>query len=384
MPDMAVNPDMDILIARTPEEQREVFAFRYEVLIGQLGRSHVNADHENRLLSDSADRAAMQIYMRKGGRIAAALRVIVAPVPMLPVYMRERFGLDAFDIADLTVSFTDNLVVDAERADNRTAAILMTAAYKIACAKGSGFDFTNAAPGEVAVFERLGYRGYGENYQDADLGFRVPMVLPTGDLEHMKAVNSPFLSLARSMDHNRELVNWFRRAFADACQAGQPSAMDEEALWGYLTRKLNQTPHHGIPLLMALEYREAAQFLKLATVVRCAAGETIVAKGEMGNEMFVVLDGAVEVRDGERRIAAFGKGGIFGEMAYLNAEPRTADVVALRPAEILVLTQDTMTRAMAKMPEIAARILFNLSLILVERLKDTTGKYVRASEEAAA
>lgn len=381
---MAPNPDMDILIARSPEEQREVFAFRYEVLVGQLGRTHVGADHENRLLSDPADRAAMQIYMRRAGRIAAALRVIAAPALALPPYMRERYGLADFDVPDLTVSFTDTLVVDTERADDRAAAILMTAAYKIACAKGSGFDFTNAAPGEVGVFERLGYRRYGANFQDADLGFRVPMVLPTGDLEHMKAVNSPFLSLARTMDHDRELVNWFRRAFSEACQSAQPAAMDEDALWGYLTRKLNQTPHNGIPLLMAMDYRDAAKFLKLATVVKCGAGETIVSKGDMGNEMFVVLDGAVEVRDGDSRIAAFGKGGIFGEMAYLNAEPRTADVVALRPAEILVLTQDTMTRAMAKMPEIAARILFNLSLILVERLKDTTGKYVKASTADAA
>ncbi|PJK31164.1 hypothetical protein CVT23_02710 [Minwuia thermotolerans] len=381
---MSASPDMDILIAQSPEELAEVYGFRYEVLVGQLGRTYVNADHENRALSDPADRAAMQIYMRRAGRIAATLRVIVAPVPMLPVYMRERFGLGAFDLEGLTVSFTDTLVVDTDRADSRAAAILMTAAYKIACARGSGFDFTNAAPGEVGVFERLGYRSYGANYQDADLGFRVPMVLPTGDLEHMTATRSPFLSLARTMKHDRELVNWFRRAFAEACNSVQPAAMDEEALWSYLTRKLNQTPHNGIPLLMALEYRDAARFLKLATVVKCGAGETIVKKGDMGNEMFVVLDGAVEVRDGDRRIARFGKGGIFGEMAYLNTEPRTADVVALRPAEILVLTQDTMTRAMTKMPDIAARILFNLSLILVERLKDTTGKYVKASETAAA
>lgn len=376
---MSALPPVEVLIANDPEEQSEVFRFRYRVLVTDNGRTYPNADHSAKVLTDIADKVALHVYIRMRGQIVAALRVIVAPAARLPVYMHERYGLQPFlALQDLTVSFTDYLVVDTKALDARAANLLMTAAYKIACSRGSGFDFTNASAGEVAVFERLGYRRYGENYQDPDFGMRVPMVLPTGDIGHLAHVRSPFQKLSERAEHDNDLVNWFRRTFPEASSSAQPAAMDEQELWAFLTRRLEQVPHHGVPLLLALDHKDAMRFLKLATVIQFAKDDHIVSKGDIGNEMFVILKGSVDVRDGGHRLAAFGKGGIFGEMAYLNAEPRSANVVAREDTEILVITQDTMKASMEKMPEVAARILFNMSLILTERLKDTSAKFIKA------
>lgn len=380
---MSQSAQLDVVIANGPEEQAEVFRFRYRVLVEGMGRGFPNADHTSKQLTDIADKAALHICVKKQGKVAASLRVIVAPLAQLPLYMKERYGLAPFaGLMDLTVSFTDYLVVDTKQLDAKAANLLMTAAYKIATVQGSGFDFTNAAAGEVAVFERLGYRRYAENYQDPDFGSRIPMVLPTGDTGHLAQVRSPFLKISERSEHDPELVNWFRRTFPDISSAAQPAAMDEEALWAFLTRRLEQVPHHGVPLLLGLDHRDAMRFLKLATVIQFNKDEHIVRKGEIGNEMFVILKGSVNVVDGGHRLAAFGKGGIFGEMAYLNAEPRSADVVARENTEILVITQDTMKASMEKMPEVAARILFNMSLILTERLKDTSAKFVKAKSVA--
>ena len=70
------------------------------------------------------------------------------------------------------------------------------------------------------------------------------------------------------------------------------------------------------------------------------------------------------------------RGDVFGEMAYLSEAPRTADVIALSEGEVLVLNQQTMQRAIAEMPAVAARVLFNLSLILSDRLGKTTAMLV--------
>ncbi|WP_417514306.1 Crp/Fnr family transcriptional regulator [Minwuia sp.] len=376
--------NLEVLIANSREESEEIFRFRYRLLAERSERTYPNADHDLKTLSDVADRAAMHVYVKVSGKIAACLRIIIAPLAKLPVYMSERYALGPFQsLPELVVSFTDYLVVDTSVLDARGANLLMTAAYKIACARHSSFDFTNASPGEVAVFERLGYRRYAENYQDPDFGFRVPMVLPTGDTDHLARVGSPFGRISRRVDHDIELVSWFRRTYAEVCDAVQPAAMDDDELWAFLTRRLEQTPHHGIPLLMALDHKDAMRFLRLATIIKCGKGENIVASGEVGNEMFVVLQGSVDVRGNGHRLSTFGRGGIFGEMAYLNAQPRSADVVAREPSEILVITQDTMKASMEKMPDVAARILFNLSLILIERLKDTTTKFVEAKSTAA-
>lgn len=92
--------------------------------------------------------------------------------------------------------------------------------------------------------------------------------------------------------------------------------------------------------------------------------------------MFVILSGAVDVRsDGANKdtsLAKFGKGEIFGEMAFLGHTTRSADVVALSDIEVLVLTQTFVRKAMTVMPETASKILLNLSLILCERLRLNT------------
>lgn len=374
-----------VLIARTPEERDAVYRFRYRVTVEQLGRDEAGIDHLKKRLADEIDAVAQHIYLAHRGIIVATVRIVAGPLAKIPAYMHERYGLARFaEVPGLVVSFTDRLVVDASEADGKLAGILLTAGYKIAHGRGSSFDFVNAAPAEVAPMERLGYRRYHENFEDPSRGLRVPMVLPTGDLQHLTKVRSPIQAVARTLDHNRETVLWFRRAFPEIADAPQPAAMDEETFWNFLTRKLNQVPHHGIPLLMNLDYRDASRFMRLATVIDCPAGKTIVAKGEVGHELYVLISGMVEVRDGKKRLAAFGRGAIFGEMAYLAAEPRSADVVATEDAEVLVLSQDTMTKAMERMPAVAARILFNLSLILVERLRETTAHYVKTDDLDAA
>lgn len=50
--------------------------------------------------------------------------------------------------------------------------------------------------------------------------------------------------------------------------------------------------------------------------------------------------------------------------------------------EVLVLTQDYLKRAMEALPAIAAKVLFNLSLMPCRRLKDTTRNWLAAKTAA--
>lgn len=376
---------LEIRLATSDEQRADVFRFRHRLLVQGAGQKYQHSDSSDGMLRDPVDKAATPICLVKGDRIVAALRTIVTPALSLPVYIKERFELAPFlALENLTVSYTDYLLVDTDQVDPRAGNILMSAAYRMACNQGSAFDFTHASAGEVAMFERLGYRRYAGNYTDMDLGPRVPLVLVAGDTAHLQRVKSPFVKLVDASAHDPQPVSWFHRAHAEVCDQAQPAAMSDDELWSFLTKRLDQRPHIGIPLLFSLSYEEALGFLKLATVLNFKKDEPIMRTGEMGNEMFVILDGSVRVERGGERLAAFAKGGIFGEMAYLNAEPRSADVFAREDTEVLILTQDVMQKSMEKMPAVAARILFNLSLILTERLKDTSQKLVQSSAPKAA
>ncbi len=83
-----------------------------------------------------------------------------------------------------------------------------------------------------------------------------------------------------------------------------------------------------------------------------SAGEVVVAEGEPGKSMFIVVQGNVDVlrnqEDGSQKVVArMGEGSFFGEMALVADVPRLASVVALDNALLFELTRDKL-RALAK------------------------------------
>ena len=71
-------------------------------------------------------------------------------------------------------------------------------------------------------------------------------------------------------------------------------------------------------------------------------------------------------------LARFAKGAVVGEMAYLAATPRSADIVITRDAEVLVLTKDMFRNTIKQEPSVASKMLLNL--ILSERLLATSAQ----------
>ena len=61
-------------------------------------------------------------------------------------------------------------------------------------------------------------------------------------------------------------------------------------------------------------------------------------------------------------------GDVFGEMAFLLEQPRTADVYAATNGRILSLSEGTLRKSIKSDPEIAATLLLNISKILCMRL----------------
>jgi CRP-like cAMP-binding protein len=81
-------------------------------------------------------------------------------------------------------------------------------------------------------------------------------------------------------------------------------------------------------------------------------GSTAFREGESGRDMFLLLDGEMEVlkhskRDLEARVAILGPGDWFGEMSILDVMPRSATVRALAPSRLIRITAhdlDTLYR----------------------------------------
>jgi putative ABC transport system ATP-binding protein len=78
-----------------------------------------------------------------------------------------------------------------------------------------------------------------------------------------------------------------------------------------------------------------------------AAGETIIRKGDPGEEFFLVSDGEVEVIRTDHEVARLGPGDFFGEVALISGEPRNATVVAQSVVDTYVLGKTDFEAALA-------------------------------------
>jgi len=184
------------------------------------------------------------------------------------------------------------------------------------------------------------------------------------------------------VSNTAEASQWFERTFPDSMNAAVGRTLDEEDFWSLLTEKLQQTPIEGIPLLKDMRYADAKRVLHTGSTLQCKRGDRIVQAGATSREMYVILSGSVEVRSGDHVVAELGRGEIFGESALISSAPRTADVVALEDVEVLILSQNFLENGMRTMPEIMSRVLYNLSMILVERLRDSTTQLTDGSAAA--
>ena len=81
------------------------------------------------------------------------------------------------------------------------------------------------------------------------------------------------------------------------------------------------------------------------------AGETIFEEGDVGDKLYVIRKGEVEVLRGGARLALLGAGDYFGEMALLSSAPRNATVRATQAADILTVNKGDFTKLLAGFPE---------------------------------
>ncbi len=95
----------------------------------------------------------------------------------------------------------------------------------------------------------------------------------------------------------------------------------------------------------------------------CYAGETIVSEGEAGEAMYVVLAGRAGVSiAGSGQVAALGVGEFFGEMAVIDAQPRSATVTALEHGtQVLEIDQARFIYLVSQQPAFALAVMAALS-----------------------
>ena len=128
------------------------------------------------------------------------------------------------------------------------------------------------------------------------------------------------------------------------------------------------------PLFRGMTPYQVRKAILISELNEVAAGTRLIEQGTMGSSMYVVVSGELEVvrRDdaSERTLALLKPGDVLGEIGFIRATLRTADVRALGPVSVLRFDRDKLASDLRFFPGIVAKLNFNISCILGQRLAD--------------
>jgi CRP-like cAMP-binding protein len=140
----------------------------------------------------------------------------------------------------------------------------------------------------------------------------------------------------------------------------------------------------GIPILRDLDESELRTFLGIAHRVQFPRGKIILKEGEVGDTMYIIAEGTVEVsktlvmklaredfQDRDKILTKLSAEdhAIFGEVALFEQNKRTATVVALTDCWLWEISKSDFLRLAEQNPRIGYKITRNITQLLCSRLR---------------
>lgn len=113
-------------------------------------------------------------------------------------------------------------------------------------------------------------------------------------------------------------------------------------------------------------FKDAKNQQKLST------GQLVFEAGEEGKEMYVVLEGEIEIVVGDRVVEQVGPGEIFGEMALIDNSPRSASARAGKPSVIVPIDKFNFTYYVEHSPFFALDVMSVMADRLRRRLSESS------------
>ena len=132
---------------------------------------------------------------------------------------------------------------------------------------------------------------------------------------------------------------------------------------------------------------EIARLERFGTRVGFDKGDYVARTGDAGNGLFLILEGAVEVRrrdkSGDRAIVTHGRGNFLGELAQLSGRPYLVDAIALEPIEAVAILPEQLRALLIAEADLGERLMRALILRRVGLIESGAGPVIIGAESDA-
>lgn len=349
--------------ATSPAEIEAVQRLRYAVYVEELGRYGGVADAASHTFAEPEDESSWLFYARDGDEVVASSRL---------TWGGHGFSarqIEQYQLAPFLAELPHEIMAVGERssvlASYRGTGIidqLLEFSKPLAQEHGVHVVFGCCEPHLLSLYLKMGVRTYAEhNINSPSAGYLIPIISFAPDVEVLRGIvpGSPSDALPACV----EAV----LARGSSIRSEMLSAPDE-----YLRdihRALDELHQQRISAFDGFSDDEARRCVARSNIIECAAGDRVLKRGGSARNIFVVLDGTLEVRDGDRIVGVLSAGDAFGEMAFLLERPRSFDVdAATDGTRVLSLSEGALRKMIAEDATVAAKLLLNMAKMLCVRL----------------
>jgi predicted RND superfamily exporter protein len=158
-------------------------------------------------------------------------------------------------------------------------------------------------------------------------------------------------------------------------------------LYEILAMSMQREALENSPLFQGMSNYQVRKAILLSELLEAAGGTRLIEQGAMDRSMYLVLSGEMEVvrrhAHGEQRLATLRAGDVFGEIGFIRATRRTADVRAVGRASLLRFDHDKLEKDLVFFPHIMAKLNYNISGILGRRLAEMVEREQAATGTAS-
>lgn len=358
--------------AETERQKDAVFRFRYDVYVEEMNRYRSIADHDKRQLREDVDDRSRLYIVTDEGKTVGALRFSWGGDGPFIDRHKEQYDLqpflDCMPRQQLVVG-ERFMVAPAYRGTDLLFRMFQTY-LEFSNEHRIQLIFGDCEPHLLNLYLGLGFRTYTKrNVNSPETGYLIPLVMVPEDMDYMRSIRSPLLKVL--VDYEDDV-----RISAEAVELlGRDTAVtsqifsEQDEYWSQVYDALNKVENDRTSPFDGMSSAQAASCLAKSSTIECVSGDRVVKKGNVARNMFIVLSGTLEVRDGDRVIGTMTIGDIFGEIAFLLGTPRAADVYAVTDdVKILSLSESEVRKIIDSDPEIAARLMLNVSKMLCRRI----------------
>lgn len=164
---------------------------------------------------------------------------------------------------------------------------------------------------------------------------------------------------------------------------------------------MNDIPWNEIAIFTDLAKDDIAKVQRIFTTHKVDRGEKIINEGDVGDEMFILVNGRVritksmiiqgmtlplqELQDTKKVLATLDGSlcPLFGEMALIDRDTRSATVETLEPSVFLVTSRDRFFALVKNEPELGCHMLTALSRRLAATVRKNNSELVKLTTALA-